>query len=100
MPTKKEIQGSIDGQTPTQQYYALTSPTAEWNSVEVPISFSLEKATTHIFVRRARIEQGKAIELSMRMIGIEVARLLIREDSLFAMYRLEKSISGREHKVH
>ncbi|WP_300935277.1 DUF4292 domain-containing protein [uncultured Muribaculum sp.] len=87
---KKEIQGHIDGQTPTQQYYALTSPTAEWNSVEVPISFSLEKPQRISLSGRARIEQGKAIELSMRMIGIEVARLLIREDSLFAMYRLEK----------
>lgn len=88
--TKKSVQTDNQALSPSTLYKELTNTATDWKSVEVPFSVSLTEPTRISLSGRARFERGKAMELSLRMLGIEVARLLIRSDSIFALYRLDK----------
>ncbi len=88
--TKKVVQSTEPELSSTALYKELTSNTMEWTSVEVPFSITLTDPTRISLTGRARFERDKSMELSLRMLGIEVARMLIRTDSIFALYRLDK----------
>ncbi|MCM1021456.1 MAG: DUF4292 domain-containing protein [Muribaculum sp.] len=88
--SKKDLATSGNNLTIEQQYAQLTSSISDWTSVDVPFSLSLTKPQRISLSGRARFVQGEAIDLSLKMLGIEVARIVIRTDSVFALYRIDR----------
>lgn len=87
---KKDMPSQELSQSDKQLYDNLTKNLTEWNSTEVPFSMSLTEPQRLSLSGRARIVRGKSIELSIRMLGIEMGRIVISNDSVFALYRIDK----------
>lgn len=88
--SKKSVQSQEQTASARQQYNELTENIKEWQSVEVPFSMSLTAPKRISLSGRAKIVRGQAMELSLRMLGIEVARLVADNDSVLALYRIDK----------
>lgn len=87
---KKGMPSHELSQSDKQLFEELTKDLTGWESVEVPFSMSLTEPQRLSLSGRARIVYGKSIELSIRMLGIEVGRVVVNNDSVFALYRIDK----------
>ena len=72
------------------RYAALDSATHSWTDLNVPFTFSLNKPTDFTITGRMRMIRGRGVDLSLRLLGIEMARIMVTTDSVFASYRLKK----------
>lgn len=66
---------------------AIAASYADWSTVNVPVTLSLSSPTQISLSGRARMTRGQNIDLSLRMIGFEVARVWITPDSIIAVSR-------------
>lgn len=71
-------------------YKTLVDNAASWDDVTVPVRLELKSPASVSVSGRARMVRGQSVNISLRVLGMEVAQLHVTRDSLFAAYRLKK----------
>lgn len=61
-----------------------------WTDLEVPLNISLNAPTRAGVAARVKMVRGHVIDVSLRIIGFEVGRLYVTEDSVFGMIKPSK----------
>lgn len=72
------------------RFKALASGYGEWSDVTVPVSVSLSKPKRLNVSGRVRMARGRSLDISLRVLGIEMARLYVTADSAYALYRPDR----------
>jgi len=68
----------------TKRFQALTSTYGTWTDVKMPVTLSLTKPARMSLSGQATIVKGKSLNISLRLLGFEVAALSVTNDSLYA----------------
>lgn len=63
---------------------------SEWESMKMPITLSLRSPKNVSIGGTLSMERDRSIHMSFRFFGMEVASLMVTEDSIYAAYKLEK----------
>ena len=71
-------------------YAALASTYHAWTDVKLPVNIKVSSPMSISLGGTATMTSDRAIHLSLRMLGFEVAALLIDGDSIFATYKIQK----------
>lgn len=61
-----------------------------WDDVKVPVTLRLKSPKKFSIGGTLSMKRGENIHLSLRFLGMEVAALMVTQDSIFALYKLEK----------
>lgn len=61
-----------------------------WEEVKVPVTLNLQSPKRFSVGGTLTMVRDKSINLSLRFFGMEVASVMVTEDSVFAAYKLEK----------
>lgn len=69
----------------------LTASYGNWSDVNVPISIHVERPTEFSISGRATLVRGKSIDMSLRVLGFEMGRALITNDSLFVVIKPQRT---------
>lgn len=75
----------------SQRFSSLVSSYGDWTDVNVPVNFDLTAPKSFAISGRAKMVRGKSIDISLRMIGFEVARIYVDNDSIFGMVKPAKT---------
>ncbi len=62
-----------------------------WTDIEVPISIDISSPVNFNISGRAKMINGKSVDISLRMLGFEVGRLYINADSVFGYIKMSKT---------
>lgn len=87
----KEIPAQISKQTPAQRYELLCRTYADWNEVTMPVRLTLTEPKSLNLSARATMKRGQYINMSVRMLGFEVAALWLDTDSIHIVDRYHKA---------
>lgn len=89
-----DYQGSsaeaLSKQTLKELFTNLEAGYGEWESVKMPVTLNLISPKSMSIGGTLTMERDKSIHLSFRFIGMEVASMMVTEDSIYALYKLEK----------
>lgn len=66
------------------------APGTDWTSVYLPVKVSLDKPTSFSLSGRATIERDRAMHISLRVLGMEVAWISVVNDSIFVVDKYHK----------
>ncbi|MCM1518643.1 MAG: DUF4292 domain-containing protein [Pseudoflavonifractor sp.] len=83
-PAEPDVTGA------SQLYRRIGQANVEWTDISVPVKLQLTSPTSLSVSGRVRMVRSRVIDLSLRMLGMEVAQLHITPDSVYAAYRLKK----------
>lgn len=61
-----------------------------WSDVEVPVSIDISSPVNFNISGRAKMVRGEVIDISLRMLGFEVGRLYLNQDSVFGYVKMSK----------
>lgn len=61
-----------------------------WSDVEVPVGIDISSPVNFNISGRAKMVRGKVIDISLRMLGFEVGRLYLNQDSVFGYVKMSK----------
>lgn len=86
-----QLPADISLQTPQQRYSALCRSYTEWQDVTLPVKIAVTSPKSITLSGRASMERGKSINISVRMLGFEVASMLIDNDSIHVIDRYHKA---------
>lgn len=75
---------------PTDANKSLEPVETLWTDLEVPLNISLNSPTRANVAARVKMVRGQMIDVSLRIIGFEVGRLYVTEDSVFGMIKPSK----------
>ena len=70
---------------------ALAASYSDWTDVQMPVRMELTAPKNFAISGRASMVRGKAIYISMRMLGLEVASVYIDTDTVVVMEKLKKT---------
>lgn len=73
-----------------QLYKRLGKNDGSWTDVTVPVKLQLSSPASLSVSGRARMVRGRSVDISLRVLGMEVAQLYVTNDSVYALYRLKK----------
>lgn len=73
-----------------QLYNAMTQRYGKWEDVKVPVKLSLKSPRSMSVSGVMTMKANEYIHLSLRVLGMEMASLMVTTDSVFATYKLEK----------
>lgn len=68
----------------------LSQSYGAWNDVKIPLTMRLKSPKKFSIGGTLTMKRGDNIHLSLRFLGMEVASLMVTQDSIFALYKLEK----------
>lgn len=74
---------------PSEALASLTSTYRTWNDVTLPVKLQLNSPSRFSISGQAKIINGKAILLSLRMLGFEVASVYADDDSIVAVSKIK-----------
>ncbi len=77
-------------QTPSQRFDALCAGYADWNDVSLPVKVTLTAPKRVSFSARASMKRGEWINISVRMLGFELASVWVDNDSVHAIDKYHK----------
>lgn len=72
-----------------EAYRAITESYGEWKSVSMPVKFELVHPKSMSVSGRITMVYGKALSMSLRFFGIEVAQLYADNDSLIVLSKMK-----------
>lgn len=88
------------GQTPDNQqtgtvvegdlFSRLTANYKPWTDVSVPVNIRLTRPTKFSISGRANLVRGKSIDISLRMLGFEMGRAFVTNDSAFVVVKPQR----------
>lgn len=87
----KEIPAQISRQTPEQRYELLCRTYADWEEVTMPLRVTLTEPKSLTLGAKASMKRGQYINLSVRMLGFEVAAMWLDTDSIHVVDRYHKA---------
>ncbi|MBD5267686.1 MAG: DUF4292 domain-containing protein [Bacteroides sp.] len=61
-----------------------------WTDVEVPVGIDISSPVNFNISGRAKMVRGEVIDISLRMLGFEVGRLYLNQDSVFGYVKMSK----------
>lgn len=85
------LPADISLQSPQQRYTALCRSYTEWQDVTLPVKVAVTAPKSISLSGRASMERGNSINISVRMLGFEVASVLIDTDSIHIVDRYHKA---------
>lgn len=68
----------------------LESSYGEWDGVKMPVTLNLISPKSMSIGGTLTMERDRSVHLSFRFFGMEVASMMVTEDSIFAVYKVEK----------
>lgn len=68
----------------------LESSYSSWDDVKVPVTLRLKSPKKFSIGGTMTMQRDRSLHLSLRFLGMEVAALMVTQDSIFALYKLEK----------
>lgn len=71
-------------------FNSLENGYSEWESMKMPVTLSLRSPKNMSIGGTLSMERNHSIHMSFRFLGMEVASLMVTEDSIYAAYKLEK----------
>ncbi len=69
----------------------LTANYSTWNDVSLPVSIHLTQPSKFSISGRATMVRGKSIDISLRVLGFEMGRALITNDSAFVIIKPQRT---------
>lgn len=72
------------------RYTSLIESYSPWTDVRVPVNVSMQKPMKLSIGGTLTMVRGKAVHISLRFLGMEVASLMVTPDSVMATYRMDK----------
>lgn len=85
-----EIPADIAQQTPQQRYVSVCQTYSDWQDVSMPVKLSLNTPKSASFSARAAMKRNEWINISVRMLGFEVASVWVDNDSIHAIDKYHK----------
>lgn len=80
----------LSKQTLTELFNNLEGSYSQWESVKMPVNLNLVSPKSMSISGTLTMERDKALNLSLRFLGMEVAAVTVTQDSIYAVYKLEK----------
>ena len=71
-------------------FAALASTYNQWEDVKMPVNIKLTSPASMSLSGTVTMTAAKTINISLRMLGFEVASLYVDNDSVFAIYKVQK----------
>ena len=71
-------------------FNSLENSYTEWESMKMPVTLSLRSPKNVSIGGTLSMERNRSIHMSFRFLGMEVASLMVTEDSIYAAYKLER----------
>lgn len=71
-------------------YAALSSAYLPWSDVKIPVNIKISSPASLSIGGTATLTANRSIGISLRMLGFEVASVMIDNDSIFATYKMQK----------
>ena len=85
------IPGDVSLQTPQQRYIALCNSYSEWQDLTLPVKLAVTSPKSITLSGKVTMERGSSINISVRMLGFEVASMFIDTDSIHVVDRYHKA---------
>lgn len=68
----------------------LSDSYGDWTDLKAPLTLRLKSPKKLSISGTLTMKRGENIHLSLRFLGIEMASMMVTQDSIFALYKLEK----------
>ncbi len=68
----------------------LSDSYGTWSDVKIPLTLRLKSPKKISIGGTLTMQRGRSAHLSLRFLGMEVASLMVTQDSIFALYKLER----------
>ena len=69
---------------------SLSDSYGSWSDVKIPLTLRLKSPKKISIGGTLTMQRDRSVHLSLRFLGMEVASLMVTQDSIFALYKLER----------
>lgn len=69
---------------------SLSDSYGTWSDVKIPLTLRLKSPKKISIGGTLTMQRDRSVHLSLRFLGMEVASLMVTQDSIFALYKLER----------
>lgn len=74
----------------TDLFNSLEGSYGEWQTVKMPVTLNLNSPKSFNIGGTLTMERERSVHISFRFFGMEVASLMVTQDSIFATYKLDR----------
>lgn len=74
----------------TELFNSLEGSYTQWENVKIPVTLNLNSPKSLSIGGTLTMERERSVHISFRFFGMEVASLMVTQDSVFAAYKLDR----------